>query len=124
MTAQSRRTTIATAGAGLLLGATFGLGGAHRPARRRDRAPPPRRSVSRSRRAAADHEVRLVIEERAGAPPGVPPAFYFEPTGLAIAPGQTVRFRALTPTTRSPPTTPSTSSRCASPPACPPSPPP
>ena len=46
---------------------------------------------------AADHTVDLRIEERHGAPPGTPPEFYFEPTGLALKPGQTVRFRALTP---------------------------
>jgi len=46
---------------------------------------------------AADHVVDLRIGERHGAPPGSTPEFFFEPTGLAIKPGQTVRFRALTP---------------------------
>ena len=45
----------------------------------------------------AHHEVDLRIEERRDAPPGSPPEFYFEPVGLAIKPGQTVRFRAQTP---------------------------
>ena len=45
----------------------------------------------------ADHTVDLRIDERHGAPPGTIPEFFFEPTGLAIKPGQTVRFRALTP---------------------------
>ena len=97
MTAQTRRTAAATAGAGLLLGATFGLGGAHRPGAPAGPSAAAQTIGQPVAPAAADDEVRLVIEELEGAPPGVPPAFYFEPTGLAIAPGQTVRFRALTP---------------------------
>lgn len=47
--------------------------------------------------APADYDVDLLIRPRDGAPEGTPPEFYFEPVGLSIQPGQTVRFRALTP---------------------------
>ncbi|MXR50692.1 hypothetical protein GRX03_03595 [Halovenus sp. WSH3] len=41
-----------------------------------------------------DHTVQLLIREREEAPI---PQFYFEPTGLAIEPGDTVRFQMTTP---------------------------
>lgn len=41
-----------------------------------------------------DHEVQLLIRPR---PPVPIPEFYFEPTGLLIQPGQTVKFSASTP---------------------------
>jgi plastocyanin len=42
----------------------------------------------------ADHTVELLIEEREEAPI---PEFYFEPTGLFVEPGDTVRFDLVTP---------------------------
>lgn len=42
----------------------------------------------------ADHNVRLTIAPR---PPVPIPEFYFEPAGLFIQPGQTIRFAADTP---------------------------
>lgn len=41
-----------------------------------------------------DHTVQLLIREREQAPI---PEFYFEPTGLAIEPGETVQFELATP---------------------------
>ena len=42
----------------------------------------------------ADHTVELQIRPRDGAPL---PEFYFEPTGLYVEPGETVRFNLATP---------------------------
>jgi plastocyanin len=41
-----------------------------------------------------DHEVRMLIAEREAAPI---PAFFFEPTGLYVEPGDTVKFNMATP---------------------------
>lgn len=43
-----------------------------------------------------DHEVELAVGPREGTPPEAPPDFFFEPTGLAVESGDTVRFTFAT----------------------------
>ncbi|HEX2037159.1 MAG TPA: plastocyanin/azurin family copper-binding protein [Chloroflexota bacterium] len=101
MPAQVRR-FIVSAGGAALLGAALGLAGVRAmdgssPATTSDRQAPPAYPQPAEQTDRADHEVDLLIAERAGAPPGTIPEFYFEPVGLAIQPGQTVRFNAVMP---------------------------
>ncbi len=51
-------------------------------------------SITATAFAQTTHEVRLIIEPVEGSPI---PQFYFEPTGLSIEPGDTIRFIAETP---------------------------